>query len=59
LIDVFTVYSIVFIDPVKTAVTWLALLAVQAGCALYAFWLDRERPWPLLLLPIQPRRAAA
>ncbi|MEV8516430.1 glycosyltransferase [Dactylosporangium sp. NPDC051484] len=53
LIDVFTIYGIAFISPLRTAVAWLALLAVQALCALYAFWLDRERPWPLLLLPIQ------
>src|SRR5262249_58845730 len=53
LIDVFTVYGVVFINPIRTAATWLALLAVQAVCALYAFWLDRERPWPLLLLPVQ------
>jgi cellulose synthase/poly-beta-1,6-N-acetylglucosamine synthase-like glycosyltransferase/peptidoglycan/xylan/chitin deacetylase (PgdA/CDA1 family) len=53
LIDVFTVYGMVFINPTRTAVAWLALLGVQALGAGYAFWLDRERPWPLLLLPVQ------
>jgi cellulose synthase/poly-beta-1,6-N-acetylglucosamine synthase-like glycosyltransferase len=53
LIDVFTVYGIVFIDPVRTVLACVALLAVQVVCAGYAFRLDRERPWPILVLPVQ------
>ncbi len=53
LIDIFTLYGMIFISPIRTAAAWLGLLAIQAVTALYAFRLDRERPWPLLLLPLQ------
>ncbi|MCD0481435.1 bifunctional polysaccharide deacetylase/glycosyltransferase family 2 protein [Streptacidiphilus sp. ASG 303] len=53
LIDVFLLYGMVFVDLGRTLLAWLAVLAVQAVCAGYAFRLDRERPWHLVSLPIQ------
>ncbi|MGA5700466.1 bifunctional polysaccharide deacetylase/glycosyltransferase family 2 protein [Peterkaempfera bronchialis] len=53
LIDVFLVYGLLFVDLGKTLLAWLAVLAVQAVCAGYAFRLDREKPWHLISLPMQ------
>jgi cellulose synthase/poly-beta-1,6-N-acetylglucosamine synthase-like glycosyltransferase/peptidoglycan/xylan/chitin deacetylase (PgdA/CDA1 family) len=53
LIDVFLLYGLVFLNPVRTALFWLALLAVQLGTAVFAFRLDRERLRPLWALPLQ------
>ncbi|WP_405496444.1 bifunctional polysaccharide deacetylase/glycosyltransferase family 2 protein [Streptomyces sp. NBC_00096] len=53
LIDVFTVYSMVFIDFKSALIAWLAVLAVQLICAAYAFRLDRERYRYLLMMPLQ------
>ncbi|MFG2873773.1 bifunctional polysaccharide deacetylase/glycosyltransferase family 2 protein [Streptomyces sp. NPDC048337] len=53
LIDVFTAYSMIFIDFKAALVAWLAVLAVQLLCAAYAFRLDRERYRYLLMMPLQ------
>ncbi|MGX1511905.1 bifunctional polysaccharide deacetylase/glycosyltransferase family 2 protein [Streptomyces collinus] len=53
LIDVFTVYSMVFVDFRAALLAWLAVLAVQLVCAAYAFRLDRERYRYLLMMPLQ------
>jgi cellulose synthase/poly-beta-1,6-N-acetylglucosamine synthase-like glycosyltransferase len=53
LIDVFTVYSMVFIDLRAALLAWLAVLGVQLACAAYAFRLDREKYRYLLMLPLQ------
>ncbi|WP_405720861.1 bifunctional polysaccharide deacetylase/glycosyltransferase family 2 protein [Streptomyces sp. NBC_01537] len=53
LIDVFTVYAMVFVDFEASLLAWLAVLAVQLVCAAYAFRLDRERYRYLLMLPLQ------
>ncbi|OON72659.1 bi-functional transferase/deacetylase [Streptomyces tsukubensis] len=53
LIDIFLVYGLVFGPTSKTVVAWLAVLAVQAGCAAYAFRLDRESMIHLISLPLQ------
>ncbi|RKE23064.1 bifunctional polysaccharide deacetylase/glycosyltransferase family 2 protein [Streptomyces sp. TLI_171] len=52
-VDVFAVYGLVFLDPVRIAGVWLAFLAVQSACACYAFRLDGERLGPLWSLPLQ------
>ncbi|MGI5134299.1 bifunctional polysaccharide deacetylase/glycosyltransferase family 2 protein [Streptomyces sp. CA-106110] len=52
-VDVFALYGLVFLDPVRIAGLWLAFLALQALMGLYAFRLDRERPGPLWSLPLQ------
>ncbi|MFF4586628.1 bifunctional polysaccharide deacetylase/glycosyltransferase family 2 protein [Streptomyces sp. NPDC001388] len=53
LIDVFTVYSMIFIDFQAALLAWLAVLGVQLGCAAYAFRLDREKYRYLLMMPLQ------
>ncbi|MBQ0848407.1 bifunctional polysaccharide deacetylase/glycosyltransferase family 2 protein [Streptomyces sp. NPDC057621] len=53
LIDVFTVYSMIFIDFKASLLAWLAVLAVQLVCAAYAFRLDREKYRYLLMMPLQ------
>ncbi|WP_435221779.1 bifunctional polysaccharide deacetylase/glycosyltransferase family 2 protein [Streptomyces sp. Tue6028] len=53
LIDVFTVYSMVFVDFRAALLAWLAVLAVQLVCAAYAFRLDREKYRYLAMLPLQ------
>ncbi|MGW7419771.1 bifunctional polysaccharide deacetylase/glycosyltransferase family 2 protein [Streptomyces sp. NPDC054813] len=53
LIDVFTVYSMVFVDFEAALLAWLAVLGIQLGCAAYAFRLDKERYRYLLMMPLQ------
>ncbi|WP_181763514.1 glycosyltransferase [Streptomyces albidus (ex Kaewkla and Franco 2022)] len=53
LIDLFTLYAVVFIDPVKSLAAWGLVLAVQLMAAAYAFRLDREQYRYLLMLPLQ------
>jgi cellulose synthase/poly-beta-1,6-N-acetylglucosamine synthase-like glycosyltransferase len=53
LIDVFTVYSMIFVDFRAALLAWLAVLAVQLVCATYAFRLDREKYRYLAMLPLQ------
>ncbi|MFE4048667.1 bifunctional polysaccharide deacetylase/glycosyltransferase family 2 protein [Streptomyces sp. YIM B13518] len=53
LIDVFTVYSMLFVDFRAALSAWFAVLGVQLACAAYAFRLDREKYRYLLLMPLQ------
>ncbi|MCI3245449.1 bifunctional polysaccharide deacetylase/glycosyltransferase family 2 protein [Streptomyces spinosisporus] len=53
LIDVFTAYSMIFVDFTAALLAWLAVLAVQLVCAAYAFRLDREKYRYLLMMPLQ------
>ncbi|WP_225825908.1 bifunctional polysaccharide deacetylase/glycosyltransferase family 2 protein [Streptomyces naphthomycinicus] len=53
LIDVFTVYSMVFVGFRAALPAWLAVLGVQLACAAYAFRLDREKYRYLLMMPLQ------
>ncbi|KAB1141862.1 glycosyltransferase [Streptomyces luteolifulvus] len=53
LIDVFLLYGLVFGPTGKTVAAWFGVLAVQAACAGYSFYLDRESPAPLVSLPLQ------
>lgn len=52
-VDIFAVYGLVFLDPVRIIGLWLAFLLLQLGLGLYAFRLDGERPGPLWSLPLQ------
>jgi cellulose synthase/poly-beta-1,6-N-acetylglucosamine synthase-like glycosyltransferase len=52
-VDVFAVYGLFFLDPLRIAALWLAFLLLQLVMALYAFRLDGERPGPLWSLPLQ------
>ncbi|MEU6541347.1 bifunctional polysaccharide deacetylase/glycosyltransferase family 2 protein [Streptomyces sp. NPDC047000] len=53
LIDVFTVYSMIFVDFTAALLAWLAVLGVQLFCAGYAFRLDKEKYRYLLMMPLQ------
>ncbi|MET7451220.1 glycosyltransferase [Streptomyces sp. NPDC005574] len=53
LIDVFTAYSMIFVDFQAALYAWLAVLGVQLFCAAYAFRLDREKYRYLLMMPLQ------
>ncbi|MFD8378767.1 bifunctional polysaccharide deacetylase/glycosyltransferase family 2 protein [Streptomyces sp. NPDC059679] len=52
-VDIFALYGLVFLDPVRIVGLWLAFLLLQLGMGLYAFRLDGERPGPLWSLPLQ------
>ncbi|MGW4567123.1 polysaccharide deacetylase family protein [Streptomyces sp. NPDC004561] len=52
-VDIFALYGLVFLDPVRISGLWLAFLLLQLGMGLYAFRLDGERPGPLWSLPLQ------
>jgi cellulose synthase/poly-beta-1,6-N-acetylglucosamine synthase-like glycosyltransferase/peptidoglycan/xylan/chitin deacetylase (PgdA/CDA1 family) len=53
LIDVFTVYSMIFVDFRAALLAWLVVLGIQLTCAAYAFRLDREKYRYLLMMPLQ------
>ncbi|OXS31854.1 bifunctional polysaccharide deacetylase/glycosyltransferase family 2 protein [Streptomyces sp. XY006] len=53
LIDVFTVYAMIFVDLRASLLAWAAVLGVQLLCAAYAFRLDREKYRYLLMMPLQ------
>ncbi|MFJ2089101.1 bifunctional polysaccharide deacetylase/glycosyltransferase family 2 protein [Streptomyces sp. NPDC087901] len=53
LIDVFTLYAMLFVDFRASLLAWMAVLLVQLVCAAYAFRLDREKYRYLLMLPFQ------
>ncbi|MEU6088483.1 bifunctional polysaccharide deacetylase/glycosyltransferase family 2 protein [Streptomyces sp. NPDC047085] len=52
-VDVFALYGLLFLDPVRIVGLWLAFLLLQFLMGLYAFRLDGERPGPLWSLPLQ------
>ncbi|OIJ94377.1 hypothetical protein BIV25_22500 [Streptomyces sp. MUSC 14] len=52
-VDLFALYGLLFLDPVRTAALWLAFLLLQLLLCLYAFPLDGERTGPLWSLPLQ------
>jgi len=52
-VDIFAIYGLVFLDPVRVIGVWLAFLLVQLLMALYAFRLDGESPGVLWTLPLQ------
>ncbi|WLQ05953.1 bifunctional polysaccharide deacetylase/glycosyltransferase family 2 protein [Arthrobacter oryzae] len=53
IVDVFAVYGLIFLDPLRIAALWFVFLVVQLLMAGYAFRLDRERLGPLWTLPLQ------
>ena len=52
-VDVFAVYGLIFLDPVRVMVLWLVFVSLQALTSLYAFRLDGESIKPLWSLPLQ------
>jgi cellulose synthase/poly-beta-1,6-N-acetylglucosamine synthase-like glycosyltransferase/peptidoglycan/xylan/chitin deacetylase (PgdA/CDA1 family) len=53
LIDAFTVYGVIFLDPVTTLAYWVGFNALLFGLAIYSFRLDREPLRPLWVMPLQ------
>lgn len=53
IVDVFAIYGLIFLDPVRIAGLWLVFLLLQFLMAAYAFRLDNERLRPLWTLPLQ------
>ena len=52
-VDVFAVYGLVFLNPVRVGLVWTGFLALQFGMGVYAFRLDGEKYGPLWSLPLQ------
>lgn len=52
-VDVFAIYGLVFLDPLRIAVVWTLFLLIQLVMAGYAFKLDREPLHALWTLPLQ------
>ena len=52
-LDLMAVYGLFFLDSTKTALAWLAMLALQTITAIVAFRLDREKLSALWALPLQ------
>ncbi|HEY8865562.1 MAG TPA: glycosyltransferase family 2 protein, partial [Solirubrobacteraceae bacterium] len=53
LIDLFAIYGVVFLDPVRILIYWAAFNALQLVLAWYAFRLDGESRRPLIWLVLQ------
>ena len=53
LIDLFSIYGLLFLDPVGVAGFWAVFTALQLLLGWYAFRLDREPPWVLWAMPLQ------
>lgn len=52
-IDVYALYGVLFLDPLRSAGVWFAFLGVQLLCAGYALGLDGERRRTLWSMPLQ------
>ncbi|TCN41128.1 cellulose synthase/poly-beta-1,6-N-acetylglucosamine synthase-like glycosyltransferase [Kribbella orskensis] len=52
-VDVFALYGLVFLNPLRVGLVWAGFMALQVGMGLYAFRLDGEKPGPLWSLPLQ------
>jgi hypothetical protein len=53
IIDLLTLYGLLFLNRSETALAWLAMLGMQLLTAVVAFKLDREKLGPLWTLPLQ------
>ncbi|WP_432886706.1 bifunctional polysaccharide deacetylase/glycosyltransferase family 2 protein [Kribbella sp. CA-245084] len=52
-VDVFAIYGLVFLNPVRVLAVWLGFMLLQLTMGFYAFRLDGERAGPLWTLPLQ------
>nr|WP_310376804.1 glycosyltransferase [Catenuloplanes atrovinosus] len=52
-IDLLTLYGLLFLGRTETVIAWLAMLVMQLVTAVVAFRLDRESMKPLWTLPLQ------
>jgi hypothetical protein len=53
LIDVYTIYGVLFLDPLPVLAYWLGFNLLMSALAILAFRLDREPLRALWLLPLQ------
>jgi len=53
LIDLFSVYGLLFLNPLGVAGFWAVFTSLQLLLGWYAFRLDREPPWVLWAMPLQ------
>jgi cellulose synthase/poly-beta-1,6-N-acetylglucosamine synthase-like glycosyltransferase/peptidoglycan/xylan/chitin deacetylase (PgdA/CDA1 family) len=53
LVDVFSIYGFIFLDPLVILGFWLAFTGLQVFLGWYAFLLDRESPTALWAMPVQ------
>jgi cellulose synthase/poly-beta-1,6-N-acetylglucosamine synthase-like glycosyltransferase/peptidoglycan/xylan/chitin deacetylase (PgdA/CDA1 family) len=53
LIDIFTIYGLIFLDPLPVLAYWIGFNALAIGLAAYAFRLDDESLRPLWAMPLQ------
>jgi cellulose synthase/poly-beta-1,6-N-acetylglucosamine synthase-like glycosyltransferase/peptidoglycan/xylan/chitin deacetylase (PgdA/CDA1 family) len=53
LIDAFTLYGVIFLDPVTTLAYWVGFNVLLFVLAIYSFRLDREPLRPLWVMPLQ------
>lgn len=53
LIDVFTIYGVIFLDPIVALGYWIGFNVLMLGLGAYAFRLDRESLRPLWAMPLQ------
>jgi cellulose synthase/poly-beta-1,6-N-acetylglucosamine synthase-like glycosyltransferase/peptidoglycan/xylan/chitin deacetylase (PgdA/CDA1 family) len=53
LIDLFSLYGLLFLDARAVAAFWATFVALQLGLGWYAFRLDRESPRVLWSMPLQ------
>jgi len=53
LIDLFSLYGLLFLNPVGVAEFWAVFTSLQLLLGWYAFRLDRESPWVLWAMPLQ------
>ena len=52
-VDVFSLYGLLFLNPVKVGLFWVCFVALQALAGGYALWIDGERLRALWVLPLQ------
>jgi cellulose synthase/poly-beta-1,6-N-acetylglucosamine synthase-like glycosyltransferase len=52
-VDVFSIYGLMFLNPVHVTIFWLSFLLLQSLAGGYALWLDGERFRALWVLPVQ------
>jgi cellulose synthase/poly-beta-1,6-N-acetylglucosamine synthase-like glycosyltransferase/peptidoglycan/xylan/chitin deacetylase (PgdA/CDA1 family) len=52
-VDVFAIYGLIFLNPLRVCLVWGGFLALQFGMGVYAFRLDGEKAGPLWSLPLQ------
>jgi cellulose synthase/poly-beta-1,6-N-acetylglucosamine synthase-like glycosyltransferase len=53
LIDLFSIYGILFLNPLTILGFWVTFTSLQLLLGWYAFRLDRESPWVLWAMPLQ------